>query len=383
MSQSQTRLLLHRSFRRGFTLIELLVVISIIAVLISLLLPAVQQAREAARRTQCKNNLKQMGLALYNYHDVNQCFPPGYLGYPAGHGGTCATVNNAAPYAQGWGWGAYLLPFIDQGNLYNQLAPGTYQTVCDTPTGAQASLTVGNPALARTVLAAYICPTATDPDLTNTRFSPNTQGCTPGDMAGTFHAKSNYRGVAGLNFYGLNSTNKFADNDGTVNGLGATNPTGNGNGFDATAINNGTKGFFGDGLQYVTRIQDIVDGSSSTLAIGETYQKHTYGAINPSGCACKFNSGSVLTGVLDYPGAKWIGVPPDEVQSAVVGCIAPPPTTFLINGLSLNAWASQHQGGAQFLAADGSVLFISQNVDDLTLSKLGQIDDGSASQMPR
>jgi len=104
------------SVRKGFTLIELLVVIAIIAVLISLLLPAVQQAREAARRTQCRNNLKQLGLALHNYHDTFATFPPGDL-YEQGELGT----TNMA----GWGWGTFLLPALDQGPLYNNLSPGT------------------------------------------------------------------------------------------------------------------------------------------------------------------------------------------------------------------------------------------------------------------
>jgi len=96
--------------RRGFTLIELLVVIAVIAILIALLLPAVQQAREAARRTQCKNNLKQLGLALHAYHDSLRVFPAGYT-YRMG-----AQMENAA----GFGWAAMILPYLDQKNLYSQ-----------------------------------------------------------------------------------------------------------------------------------------------------------------------------------------------------------------------------------------------------------------------
>src|SRR5580698_8598950 len=102
--------------KRGFTLIELLVVIAIIAVLVALLLPAVQQAREAARRTQCKNNLKQIGLALYNYHDSFSLFPPGYVDR---NGNPNLTPDN--DLGPSWGWAAFLLPGMDQAPLYNQI----------------------------------------------------------------------------------------------------------------------------------------------------------------------------------------------------------------------------------------------------------------------
>ena len=118
--------------RRGFTLIELLVVIAIIAILIGLLLPAVQQVRQAAARVACQNNLKQIGLACHNYHDSQKHLPPGYLAQ--------GTYPDPSP---GWGWGTFILPYLEQGNLYNQL---------DLTRSVPAS-----PAI-QTIVKTYICP---------------------------------------------------------------------------------------------------------------------------------------------------------------------------------------------------------------------------------
>src|SRR5437660_1731407 len=120
----------------GFTLIELLVVIAIIAVLIGLLVPAVQKVREAAARTQCLNNLKQIGLALHAYHDARKVFTPGYQS-------GSAYVDGASDTAPGWGWGAFILPYLEQGSLHRQL---------------NFSQPIQNSAAIQTMLTIYLCP---------------------------------------------------------------------------------------------------------------------------------------------------------------------------------------------------------------------------------
>jgi len=130
-----------RTIRTAFTLIELLVVIAIIAILIGLLLPAVQKVRESASRMKCQNNLKQIGLALHSFHDANGSLPPGYFA-------SGPYVNGATDTAPGWAWGAYILPFLEQQNLYNQY---------------NLSLPVQNSPAIQTLVNTFLCPSDITP----------------------------------------------------------------------------------------------------------------------------------------------------------------------------------------------------------------------------
>jgi len=294
----------HRRQRRGFTLIELLVVIAIIAILIALLLPAVQQAREAARRTQCKNNLKQIGLALHNYHDVYKMFPMGYM--------DGSSIN------EGWAWSAMILPFLDQKPLFDQL--GVNQQ------SLRARLAAGDPGqLLRTPLPAYRCPSD----------NPGNNG------PNLIHQNRHFGGGVGTVAGGLGNYAVSASNY-----MGSSGTRSNNNGVPL-ANQNDSRGIFGWISSF--RIRDILDGTSNTFMVGERdtsiCRSGTWVGVR--------NRANGSRGAWVVLGETWLAKLNQSI--AVINWSA--------DGGCGEGFSSNHPGGAQFLFCDGSVRFISDNIN--------------------
>lgn len=321
-----------RRRRRAFTLIELLVVIAIIAILIALLLPAVQQAREAARRTQCKNNLKQLGLALANYHDAYNQFPINY-GIWSG---------NDPRNGKSTSWLVQILPYVDQGPLFDQI-DFNYGIANDPRISA--GQTPNNRTIADTAIPVFICPSDTHPGTMGGRAN-----------FGGRHGVNNYKGCAGANWtWGTWQVKASTD---PISGSDRWNHNG-GHGLDR-----GNGMFFrGNNWGYSTRIRDITDGTSNTFAIGEAVPEwctHTWWWW--------YNGSTATTAIpLNAPpqcSAGNTGVKKIDLQK----CAGDWPDNY--------SFMSRHEGGAHFALADGSTRFISENIDLGVYRGLGTIDRG-------
>ena len=345
----------------GFTLVELLVVIAIIGILVALLLPAVQAAREAARRTQCVNNLKQVALAAHNFHDTNLRFPPGYLG-----GRNDVGAGGYFNRAQFLGSLVFCLPFMEQQNIYDRLQtdkridnptnnayfpgggwpgaiPGTnlnsWWNSLTGPNGEQ------DYATSQTKLSAFLCP-STNP------YSSS------GGTAATLH-------TYGLNGGGTLEMYIF----GGGNQIGRTNYIGSAGGLGFIPTSGTTevgtwffwRGIFTNrGTLASSGMNSILDGTSNTIMFGETVGGRL---VSGSGSA------NIQTKQVQYA-HSWIA------SGAM-------PTAW---GLKLNQvpnpthnwyqYSSEHPGGVQFAFGDGSVRLITYNVVTLNLRHTSGISDG-------
>jgi prepilin-type N-terminal cleavage/methylation domain-containing protein len=322
--------------RHGFTLVELLVVIAIIGILIALLLPAVQAAREAARRTQCNNNLKQIGLGLQNYADANRTFPPGTVN----HGACCGTLSEMV-------WTISVLPYLEQTNLgeiYN------YNLPVEDP---------ANVTLLQKPLAVYSCPT--DPNLDKLVIPES------GPHNNQTWRVSAYRGMSGV-AHGAAPGYVFWDSSDAISGtatpslrgvlhwVGKVNNAGN-RYYPPTATSHVSLG---------ESVSTILDGTSGTLMVGE-YSSFT----NPR--RSTFWGYAYTSYALSAATPESRTLLGDWNKCVAAGDANP----------CKRAWGSLHPGGLmQFLKCDGSVASVNRNISPPIFVAISTIAGGESMQLP-
>ncbi len=306
------------SVRTGFTLIELLVVIAIIGVLVGLLLPAVQQAREAARRSACSNNMKQQGLALHSYADVNkEQFPVGWIG----------EFENGEIHGdegEGWGFASRMLPFIEERNVYDTIDfSGQVSDAGSTTRTA--------------VISAFLCPS--DSYGAGDVYSPGEEGggnseeAPDGSPGGTEYSRSNYPGNFGSEHVAGHDHGAGASSD-DEEGL----EPGEGNGIFLAGLEGSSRS------NNAVRFRDVRDGLSKTIAIGERDSR--------------------LGGTL------WIGRA-DGLEAGMSRVVGVGEHVFNSGGEAhFEDFYSSHQGGVSFVFADGHVAFLSDGMSDTLFASL-------------
>jgi len=314
----------------GFTLVELLVVIAIIGVLVALLLPAVQAAREAARRSSCSNNLKQFGIALQNHHDTFGTFPPGL---------TDDDTNNL-------GWGTYILPYMEQGNMYDRISANIPQPQVLLHKGGSHPnidgwgqlLVTSHQAYTKEVLKGFLCPSNALSDRDDDNYGA-----------------SHYVGNGGSPVLAAGSYD-------------CSNPKGDRqNGVLVSDAQNDTT--------YAMGMNAVTDGTSSTFIVGEVGTSLNItptakgdgrfpiwaGGNDDQGCDSTFNGSTIrLAGILLNTTSE-----PHNINRKV-------------DDYSNNCFGSYHPAGAQFVFVDGHVSLIPNNIDIVVLSNLANRQDGNA-----
>lgn len=338
--------------RRAFTLVELLVVIAIIAILIGLLLPAVQKVREAANRMTCENNLKQLALAAHMFHHDNGVLPPGNDIDKAGNSASrisaaIATYGPPAPVGGYTTWAIELLPYVEQPSIYNQYSRWRYANGSNSTLASFTNNWGTQTSPCARVLNILICPS----DVPDVRTIVEDDGAVAGGA--NFYSQTSYRANGGSVFPNF--------------------------GFPAGAP-------FANGPFYVnSRIafSNITDGLSNTLLFGERNNVEPYW----TGFIAGDGNFQVGTAPITYDNGVWSYNAPTAYTCAPFNYQLPP------DAASTNTWSttqggiyynnrvycygSSHTGGANFALCDGSVRFISSTVNAVTFNSLGGINDGT------
>ena len=348
---------MHKSKSSGFTLVELLVVIAIIGILIGMLLPAVQAVREAARRVQCANNLRQNVLAMHNYASAHGEFPPGKNDSEGGSRRTFDPIirrpSNSAD-GQEYAWGLFVLPFIEQPNLFDQFKAATNNWDLDALTAVDAN----SQPLVSNVVPSFICPSDVSPDgdFNGAWSHPNVVD------AGFLHSKSNYVPVAGAVDLSIS--------EGAVTQL--NNPL--------IANTELRWGMFGNNSR--TEFRNIADGSSNVIALGER-SSITEMEAGFTGSDAFANFGAIWAGRpargRDIPSEFLGGASRSAASLGWINDITPAAVVeFGVNGTrpTEGFTSSFHTGGVNVGLADSSTHFLSESVAFDVVIALSVMADG-------